>query len=94
MEWIKNDILIHYPKDDLHLHSSSSHQSSYTLYSVINHNGSLNDGHYTTFSRVISTNKEQWFDCDDENIKYSTSDQLDCNPKAYLLFYMMKETFE
>ncbi len=85
MQWVKNDTLIHYPKDDLVLHSST-----YTLYSVINHNGSLNDGHYTTCSRDISDNKEQWFECDDEIIKSLNSDQLDSNSKAYILFYIMK----
>ena len=85
MQWIKNDTLIHYPEDDLVLQSSS-----YTLYSVINHNGSLNDGHYTTYSRDISVDKEQWFECDDEIIKSQNSDQLYSNSKAYILFYVMK----
>ena len=89
MNWIKNDTLVQYPKDDLVLHSSS-----YTLYSVINHDGSLNDGHYTTFCRDISINKEQWFECDDEIIKIRNPDQIDTNSKAYILFYIIKKSLE
>lgn len=95
MNWIKNDTLVLYPEDNLNLHQyCSSQQSLYTLYSVINHNGSLNDGHYTTFSRDISLNQHVWFECDDEIIKYLSTDQLHLNSKAYLLFYTIKQISE
>ncbi|CAF4224545.1 unnamed protein product [Rotaria socialis] len=90
--WIKNDTLVLYPADNLSLQqscpSSSSQQALYTLYSVISHQGSLNDGHYTTFCR--DNEQLQWFECDDEKIKYFNSDKLDSNSNAYLLFYIMK----
>jgi len=95
MNWIKNDTLVIYPEDNLNLHQYNSFQESfYTLYSVINHNGSLNDGHYTTFSRDISLNERVWFEYDDEIIKYLQPDQLYFNSKAYLLFYTIKQTSE
>jgi ubiquitin C-terminal hydrolase len=95
MNWIKNDTLVFYPEDNFNLYEHSSfQQSSYTLYSVINHNGSLNDGHYTTFSRDISLNQQTWFECDDEIIKYLQTDKLNSNSKAYLLFYTIKQTSE
>ncbi|CAF3507276.1 unnamed protein product [Rotaria sordida] len=96
MNLIKNNTLVLYPEDNLDLHqccsSSSVQQSFYTLYSVINHDGSLNGGHYTTFCRDIMVNQQQWFECDDETIKYLHSDKLYLNSKAYLLFYMMNQT--
>ncbi|CAF1420306.1 unnamed protein product [Rotaria sp. Silwood1] len=94
MNWIKNNTLVLYPENNLDLNQycslSSPSQSSYTLYSIINHDGSLNDGHYTTFCRDIMDNQQQWFECDDEIIKYLHSDNLYFNSKAYLLFYTMK----
>ena len=91
--WIKNDTLVLYPEDNLNLQqscpSASSQQALYTLYSVINHQGSLNDGHYTTFCRD-NEKQLQWFECDDEKIKYFNSEKLDPNSNAYLLFYIMK----
>jgi ubiquitin C-terminal hydrolase len=99
MKWIKNDTLVLYPEDNLDLHqccssSSSPQQPLYTLYSVVNHNGSINDGHYTTFCRDLSLNEFQWFECDDEIIKYLHSDKLYLNSNAYILFYTMKQTTE
>ena len=98
MKWIKNDTCVLYPEDNLDLQKycslSSSQQSLYTLYSVINHNGTLNDGHYTTFCRDITTNQRQWIECDDETINYLHSEKLHSNSKAYLLFYIMEKTAE
>ncbi|CAF1432985.1 unnamed protein product [Adineta steineri] len=94
MRWIKDESLVLYPEDDLDLHqyssSPSSEQALYTLYSIVNHNGSLNDGHYTTFSRDLSYDQPQWFEYDDEIVKYLDLDQLHLNSKAYLLFYTMQ----
>jgi ubiquitin C-terminal hydrolase len=93
MKCVKNDIFVHYPVDNLCLYEHSSSQPSfYTLYSVINHNGSLDDGHYTTFARDISLNSELWFEFDDETIDYLPTDQLNQNSKAYILFYILKQT--
>ncbi|CAF1534694.1 unnamed protein product [Rotaria sp. Silwood1] len=91
MDWIKNNTLVLYPEDNLDLQqycssSSSSQKSSYTLYSIINHDDSLNDGLYTIFCRDIMNNQQQWFEFDDEIIKYLHSDKLCFNSKAYLLF--------
>ena len=88
------DSLVLYPEDNLSLcqccSSSSAQELLYTLYSVVNHNGSLDNGHYTTFCRDIAHDQHQWFECDDEAINYLHSDSLHSNSKAYLLFYAMK----
>ena len=90
MNWIKNNTLVYYPENNLHL----DEKSFYTLYSVVNHDGSLNDGHYTTFSRDLTLNSNLWFECDDDTIKYLPTEKLHSNSKAYLLFYMIKSTSE
>lgn len=94
MNLIKNNVNIIYPQDNLCLHQTCSTLSSqscvYRLYSVINHQGSLNDGHYTTYSRNIFDDEQKWFECDDEIIKPLNSDQIKSNSNAYLLFYMIQ----
>jgi ubiquitin carboxyl-terminal hydrolase 22/27/51 len=39
--------------------------SRYSLFAVINHEGSLETGHYTAF---IRQQRDQWFKCDDHLI--------------------------
>lgn len=47
----------------------------YALFAVVNHQGTLESGHYTTF---IRQHKDQWFKCDDAIItKASIKDVLD-----------------
>ncbi|XP_024120216.1 ubiquitin carboxyl-terminal hydrolase 22 isoform X2 [Oryzias melastigma] len=55
----------------------------YSLFAVVNHQGTLESGHYTTF---IRQHKDQWFKCDDAVItKASLKEVLDS--EGYLLFY-------
>ncbi|XP_077590561.1 ubiquitin carboxyl-terminal hydrolase 22-like isoform X5 [Stigmatopora nigra] len=57
--------------------------SRYSLFAVVNHQGTLESGHYTSF---IRQHKDQWFKCDDAIItKASIQDVLDS--EGYLLFY-------
>lgn len=57
-------------------------QGMYSLYAVVNHTGSMETGHYTSFVR----HGQEWYKCDDHHItKASKKDVL--NSKAYLLFY-------
>lgn len=47
----------------------------YSLFAVVNHQGTLESGHYTSF---IRQHKDQWFKCDDAIItKASIKDVLD-----------------
>lgn len=49
--------------------------SRYSLFAVVNHQGTLESGHYTSF---IRQHKDQWFKCDDAIItKASIKDVLD-----------------
>lgn len=50
-------------------------QTRYSLFAVVNHQGTLESGHYTSF---IRQHKDQWFKCDDAIItKASIEDVLD-----------------
>lgn len=52
-----------------------SFHSRYSLFAVVNHQGTLESGHYTSF---IRQHKDQWFKCDDAIItKASIKDVLD-----------------
>lgn len=55
--------------------SAASPRCRYSLFAVVNHQGTLESGHYTTF---IRQHKDQWFKCDDAIItKASIKDVLD-----------------
>ncbi|KAK1331764.1 hypothetical protein QTO34_009739, partial [Cnephaeus nilssonii] len=54
---------------------SLSNDNKYSLFAVVNHQGTLESGHYTSF---IRQHKDQWFKCDDAIItKASIEDVLD-----------------
>lgn len=59
----------------------------YSLFAVVNHQGTLESGHYTTF---IRQHKDQWFKCDDAIItKASIKDVLDSEGSVALTFTVM-----
>lgn len=60
-----------------------SHACRYSLFAVVNHQGTLESGHYTTF---IRQHKDQWFKCDDAIItKASIKDVLDSEGSVFNL---------
>nr|XP_020009085.1 ubiquitin carboxyl-terminal hydrolase 51-like [Castor canadensis]XP_020009086.1 ubiquitin carboxyl-terminal hydrolase 51-like [Castor canadensis] len=58
-------------------------ENKYSLFAVINHHGTLESGHYTSFVRQ---QKDQWFNCDDAVITKATIEDL-LYSEVYLLFY-------
>ena len=63
--------------------NDDSNKRRYFLFAVVNHHGSLESGHYTSFIRLTNT---QWFKCDDHIIsKASIKDVM--KSEGYLLFY-------
>jgi ubiquitin carboxyl-terminal hydrolase 22/27/51 len=58
-------------------------ENKYSLFAVINHHGTLESGHYTSFVRQ---EKDQWFSCDDAVVTKATMEEL-LNSEGYLLFY-------
>ncbi|RMC17613.1 hypothetical protein DUI87_05277 [Hirundo rustica rustica] len=64
---------------------SLNNDNKYSLFAVVNHQGTLESGHYTSF---IRQHKDQWFKCDDAIItKASIKDVLDsegpCNAQCF-----------
>lgn len=73
--------LIYWWDDGIFLHKNSVFPIlffflfRYSLFAVVNHQGTLESGHYTSF---IRQHKDQWFKCDDAIItKASIKDVLD-----------------
>ncbi|EGW13366.1 Ubiquitin carboxyl-terminal hydrolase 27 [Cricetulus griseus] len=63
--------------------NSGNNENKYSLFAGVNHQGTLESGHYTSF---IRHHRDQWFKCDDAVIiKASIKDVL--NSEGYLLFY-------
>ena len=60
-----------------------SQDNRYSLFAVVNHQGTLEVGHYTNF---IRQRKSQWFKCDDGWITKSSIDEV-LSSEGYLLFY-------
>ncbi|KAM8895663.1 LOW QUALITY PROTEIN: ubiquitin carboxyl-terminal hydrolase 51 [Lycaon pictus] len=61
----------------------TSNENKYSLFAVINHHGTLESGHYTSF---IRQQKDQWFSCDDAIITKATIEDF-LYSEGYLLFY-------
>eukprot|EP01080_Neovahlkampfia_damariscottae_P006153 gene6153-10160_t len=90
---VKNDNHINFPFEvDLYSYTSDSKKSNkkekcyYSLFSVIEHRGNLDSGHYVCFIKQ----DQKWYLCDDEYI-YESSIESVMKSEAYLLFYIRKE---
>ena len=59
---------------------------SYNLIGTVNHAGSLNYGHYTSYIRK----NEEWFFCNDSNVSRASKETV-LGSAPYLLFYEMKK---
>lgn len=77
-------------KDDqsLDLVGAPSPQLLYDLFGVINHTGTLHQGHYVAIVKV----NNHWYNCNDSFISYAgeTIEESDVNA-AYMLFYTRRE---
>jgi ubiquitin carboxyl-terminal hydrolase 22/27/51 len=60
-------------------------ETMYDLIAVVNHQGKMDTGHYTSFVKHDSL----WFKCDDATITRATLQQV-LRSKGYLLFYMKR----
>jgi ubiquitin C-terminal hydrolase len=59
----------------------------YDLYSVTNHFGSLNGGHYTAYAKNPDGN---WYNFNDSSVSGASKSDV-CSRAAYLLFYRRRE---
>ena len=79
----KLDHMISYPIYDLNIENKK-----YDLYEIINHEGNINSGHYTS---IIKNKENKWILLDDNNIKEIEEKDV-INSNAYILFYISKES--
>ena len=87
-EAIKNKLKVAIPLEFLYKQPSSKEKISYTLVSLINHDGeSLYYGHYV--SDVFDATTEIWWHCDDENIT-----QISNLPRGVILERVTKKKKE
>jgi len=77
---------VDFPISDLsmsqYLVGSDSKFTTYNLYGIVNHYGSFESGHYTSYC----LNQQSWY-CFDDNVVSSISKGKLKSPAAYLLFY-------
>ena len=83
---IKNSKLIKFP---LEIQCSSNDQGDlkYELYSILNHQGSIDRGHYTAFCRSQKLGK--WLEFDDAKVREISENEI-VSDSAYVLFYRRK----
>lgn len=68
-------------------HSSTSTAHMYDLFAVVNHQGSMDSGHYTAFVlQQLPHGATEWVKCDDSAVTRATVAQVQAS-EAYLLFY-------
>eukprot|EP00041_Stephanoeca_diplocostata_P034275 m.1156223 g.1156223 ORF g.1156223 m.1156223 type:complete len:652 (-) comp24492_c0_seq4:3864-5819(-) len=60
----------------------------YSLFAVVNHHGTFQNGHYTNFVRLAQPGG-QWFLCDDESIRMAASTDV-LQSEGYMLFYIKR----
>ncbi|CAH8466309.1 unnamed protein product [Schistosoma turkestanicum] len=86
--WRKQTTNVDFPIESLDMSSfivgPKLHSSEYALFSVLNHRGTMESGHYTTFCRNIRDG--QWYEYDDENVSLLNRNEIQ-NDNAYILFY-------
>ena len=101
MRSTKDSRFVHFPITDLDIsrmiadeNKNDSKCYKYDLYSVINHVGSIDGGHYYSYCKDEDT--DQWFKCNDEEVSalsntVSNERNSIVTPSAYLLFYIRQD---
>lgn len=89
---VKNNKFVKYPLIlDIEPYIISSNSQKYELYGIINHTGILESGHY--YSYVKKYNKKinkfinQWYCCNDSNVKEISIEEALTSQNAYILYY-------
>ncbi|CAH8828341.1 unnamed protein product [Trichobilharzia szidati] len=86
--WRKQTTNVNFPIESLDMSSfivgPKLHSSEYALFAVLNHRGTMESGHYTTYCRNIRDGR--WYEYDDENVSLLSRNEIQ-NDNAYILFY-------
>ena len=87
----KNDIHVDFPFDldmsPYHAHDckETNHDAAYELYSVVQHSGVLEGGHYVAYVRRDGA----WFLCDDAVVREADENEVKSS-QAFMLFYKLR----
>jgi len=93
--WRKNKCYVDFPIDDLELSPLIANQQArhlrdrYQLYSVINHYGSMEEGHYTAFCRGVDT--VRWHGYNDDDVHQISRGAVQ-SEAGYVLFYFRSKS--
>ena len=75
-----------------------NNNSNYELFSVILHNGTMNNGHYRAMIKkydnfdkntnsFTNNNSYKWYMCDDDSVNIINENEVLNHRNAYILFY-------
>lgn len=89
---VKINKMIHYPEIlKLDNYCCIANLQDYKLYAIINHIGFMGSGHYYSYIKDYDTQNNtfnnQWFLCNDSNIRPIDTDDVMNSQNAYILFY-------
>ena len=89
---VKNECLVKIPemldiKEFIDFDFGYGNNSVYELYSIINHVGKIDFGHYYSYIKLYDDNL--WYEFDDSNVNLIGKELTDFD-KAYILFYINK----
>ena len=59
----------------------------YKLYGVVEHSGTLSDGHYIAYTRYKAHKKDEWYYINDFYVEESNKDNILGRAQGFLLFY-------
>ena len=90
---VKNECIVKIPenldiKEFIDIDFGYDNNSLYELYSIINHIGKIDFGHYYSYIKLYDDNL--WYEFDDSNVKLIGKELIDYD-KAYILFYINKK---
>lgn len=88
----KNNTLIDYPLylnlANYVLMDSNNTNNNYELFSIILHNGSMNNGHYRSIIKKYDDDgNSNWYLCDDDDVRIINENDILNHKNAYILFY-------
>jgi ubiquitin C-terminal hydrolase len=69
-------------------HSSVKRSSTYKLYGISHHSGSLNGGHY--IGEVKNLDTGAWYNCNDSHCSKISGGADNQSASAYVLFYIQQ----
>lgn len=91
---VKIDNMIYYPDTiNMQKYFCGELTQNYKLYSVINHTGTIDGGHYYSYVKNLKednkTFEDQWICCNDSQVYNISDEEAMTSHNAYILFYTL-----